>query len=336
MRKRMKLDMRQSSALEKNSSATRTRIPRWVYLVLVAAIITVGAVTSIAASDVSGAWYHGTGTQHYEYGDGLPALDRKVDAWIAPDGRYRVVIESANGPAEEFLFDGTEALVFVTPPGQDAPASVSMRQTARIIVVDGHPHHERMPTDPEYPAVKERDAFSNLVTFVRQDGMKGAYFEMEMNWTRVEPSPAQLKPSPSAAELLAKYIFDEANAETGADMSTKSVSSNSATFWDNIFTRDACVFAKNYRDAEDSYLRAYSSKRGLCERVGVTLWHGSQIAQGLCQPYGILASAESATGYVNRTRYTAWNTPTCTSHAAYWDGYLVVNYSGLSTNPWSN
>ena len=300
-------------------------------LVLVATVL----VVSAAATPVEEApWFHGVGTQHYQYGLDLGELDRSVEVWIAEDGRYRVVVTSVDGAAEEFTYDGSEALMFVTPPGQMEPLSIMRLKSPSIFAVDGFSGMDGSAAVDQ--SITERDKRSNLLTYVHTVGVEGASYELNMSWAPIESDTSLLQPSEPAAKLLSEYVFDPVYVSPGEGPSTRSVSSNSTTFWDYIFTYDACVFAKNYRDAEDSYLRAYSSARGDCGRVGVTLWHGSQIAQGLCQPYGFLSSGTSSSGYKNLSTYSAWNTPTCTSHAGWYDGYLVVNYSGLSTVPYGD
>lgn len=113
-------------------------------------------------------------------------------------------------------------------------------------------------------------------------------------------------------------------------------STESTTFYDNLYSQGPCVFAKNFRNAEHSYLRGYSSARGDCVEVAVTGWHRSQIAQGLCQVIGFRFHAMSASGYANGSTYTATQTPTCSSHAGWWDGLMVVPYLGLSTSPYND
>lgn len=56
---------------------------------------------------------------------------------------------------------------------------------------------------------------------------------------------------------------------------------------------------------------------------------------GFCS-YGNLLSTTSSSSYANRSTYSAWRTPTCTAHAGWYDGYLVVNYRGLSTVPYDD
>ncbi len=295
------------------------------------------AVASAAAKPVDEApWFHGVGTQQYDYGGEYGELDRVVEAWVAADGRYRVLVTSADGAAEEFVHDGSEALMFVTPPGQKEPLSIMKLESPNIFAVDGFAALDDNAVAEKFTAERRRDTRSNLPTYVYRTGIDGASYELNMSWEPVAADPSLLEPSEAATKLLSGYVFGPDISDPGESPSTRSISSNSATFWDYIFTYDKCVFAKNYRDAEDSYLRAYSSARGDCGRVGVTLWHGSQISQSLCQPYGFISSGTSASGYKNLSTYTAWNTPTCASHAGWYGGYLVVNYSGLSTVPYGD
>lgn len=302
-------------------------------VVMVAALVLVSA----AAKPVNEApWFHGVGTQHYDYGGEYGELDRVVEAWVAADGRYRVVVTSADGAAEEFAYDGREALMFVTPPRQREPLSIMKLKSPSIFAVDGFSALNNSAAADEFPADRRRDKVSNLPTYVHRMGVDGASYDLNMSWESIKADRSLLEPSEAAAKLLSGYEFGPDEPDPGEGPSTRSYGSNSTTFWDNIWTDGPCVFAKNYRDAEDSWLRAYSSRRGDCEDVGITLWHGSQIAQGLCQPWGILYNGASSSGYKNFSTYSAWNTPTCTSHAAWWDSYLVVPHSGLSTVPYAD
>lgn len=292
----------------------------------------------VGAQEKEPAWFYGTGSQYFDYGDDLFEVTRQVNAWVAPDGRYRVHVVSPNGASEEFIYDGTDALMFVTPPGEKVPSSIMKMDSAYLWAIDGHASLDSEGLRPRlFDAPERRDQRSSLPASVRHDGVNGASYELSMKWRAVSADESVLAPSKAASALLDGYVFEVGESEPSGP-ETRSVSSNSYTFYDNIYSEGPCVFAKNYRDAEDSYLRAYSSARGDCDKVGVTLRHGSQKqgGAGFCQAIGYLVSGTSTSGYKNYSLYTAWNTPTCTSHAGWYDGLQVVPYLGLSTNPWND
>lgn len=317
-------------------------IHRRLRIAFVALIATIAGLALASASSATAGqtdWYTGIGTQTFNYGDDV-TLERSVKAWVADDGRYRVIVKSPDGASEEFVFDGTDSFMFITPPGSKSPMSVIERDSAWLWAVEGHqvaaPEHAR-PNALSAPS--RRDTASGMSTLVEHEGIEGSSYRLEMSWSQIDPNEDLLQPAPTAIALLMQDTHDDSadNPANASGPSTRSVNSNSQTFYDNLYTQGPCVFGKNYRDAEDSYLRAYSSVQGQCDQIGVSLFHGSQKqgGAGFCEPHGLLASGTHAS-YKNYSLYTAWDTPTCTAHAGWWESLLVVNYQGLTTVPYND
>lgn len=315
--------------------------PRLAAFAVVAMLATAFATTATAATDTSSGWYYGSGTQYFDYGEDLFEVTRTVEAWVSEDGRYRVVVSSPNGATEEFLYDGKTSLMAATPPGEKEPVGVSERESAYLWAVDGHPALSNIEQPAAFADPVYRDIASGLPIAVSHLGSKGTAYELSLTWVEIGADASLLLPSDATQRLLrTRSTAPESEEVPRVEVQgpqTRSVASNSQTFYDNLYTEDACVYGKNYRDAEDSYLRAYSSVRGDCDLIGVTLRHGSQKqgGGGYCQYTGFLVGGTNAS-YKNYERYTAWNTPTCTSHAGWYNGLQVVPYLGLATIPWND
>ncbi len=59
-------------------------------------------------------WQYGTGT--YTVTDSVGSVTRSVEAWVAPDGTYRVLTTSLNrsNASEEVVFDGVKQFAYIT------------------------------------------------------------------------------------------------------------------------------------------------------------------------------------------------------------------------------
>ncbi len=160
------------------------------------------------------AWFHGTGTQHFEYGDGAGTLDRTVEAWVAADGRYRVVVVSSDdsASAEEFIYDGTDLRVFITPPHQPEPLSMTTTASPRIFAVEGFAGFE-IPEGEDLADERRADQRTNLPTYVYKKGIKGASYEFVMEWQAVAADPTLLEPSEAATDLMSST--DAASESSG-------------------------------------------------------------------------------------------------------------------------
>lgn len=162
------------------------------------AVMVSGSTAGVPASGEQ--WSYGTGTQHYEYGDQHGSLHRTVEAWVASDGRYRVVVVSDDGAAEEFTFDGVDARMFITPPGQKKPSSIVTLKSPTIFAVEGFDGFE-FPITGNEADKRLTDGRTNLPTHVYKTGIRGASYELNMKWIAIDPDSSLLAPSAQAAEI---------------------------------------------------------------------------------------------------------------------------------------
>lgn len=91
-----------------------------------AAVIVAGAAitAALATRTAPGQWTHATGTLTID----ADLLDEvtvdAVEVFTAPDGRYRVIVERADGTGEEFAFDGHVKTILITEPGGGQQAAL--------------------------------------------------------------------------------------------------------------------------------------------------------------------------------------------------------------------
>ena len=91
-----------------------------------AAVIVAGAAitAALATRTAPGQWTHATGTLTID----ADLLDEvtvdAVEVFTAPHGRYRVIVERADGTGEEFAFDGHVKTILITEPGGGQQAAL--------------------------------------------------------------------------------------------------------------------------------------------------------------------------------------------------------------------
>jgi hypothetical protein len=164
-----------------------------VGMVVLAVIL---AVTP-APSSVGGEWLYGEGVQTLYYGDQVGFLNRSVRAWVAPDGRYRVLVESLDGPdsSEEFVYDGEFQWAFVVPPGAKEASEVTKQRSPRHFAINGYRAlSSKIPTET-YPEAVRSEHPSGLPERVQivQDGKRT--YDLSMTWSAIAADASVLDPT---------------------------------------------------------------------------------------------------------------------------------------------
>ncbi len=334
-----------------------------MHLKLYRTILVLMAFSMLAIVPQAGAnneeWLYGEGNQTLDYGEPMGIVNRQVQAWVAPDGRYRVLVTSLNGPnaIEEFIYDGESQWMLVTPPGATESNGATKTETIGNFAVAGYgPLAEKAPQ--RYASSLRLEHATGLPERETIIHNGEATYDLHMKWsttptdeTVLAPTTGDLTyPTRTATRIDPSMVQGAASTGSGglfAPLVKPSVSftvqSRSQTWYNYVSANGVlCMKGKNYRDAEDDYLGAYSDgypgEFGCIWKVGVTLYENSNVNLGGWCSDGGGSFIKNSNGYAYRftSTYYADRSPTCTAHAG-WDSMYtcVVNYEGLATYPYS-
>ena len=266
---------------------------------------------------------HGVGTV-VTYHDG-GTLERSVEAWVADDGRYRVLTASLDGTgaAEEVVFDGLTQTAYVTDPGGRTSA-VEGDYSTHFAIQTGVPK----AGPGEANAVFDR-AGNGLAERVLRVFDSGTKVDFRIAWETVAYDPSLL-----TSESISTFSAETISAYLKPTPETKAAKSNSAIMT-SILDNTPCVYAYNYRNTGTGYFRASSSSRGSCLYMDESLWQGAVDGVGSCTMGHWWGSGPTAAGYSTKTARTTpdGSSPSCSNHAGWLsDWSLVVPWSGLNTS----
>jgi len=266
---------------------------------------------------------HGVGTV-VTYHDG-GTLERSVEAWVAEDGRYRVLTTSLDGTGatEEVVFDGLTQTAYVTDPGGRTSA-VEGDYSTHFAIQAGVPKAAPGETIVEFD--RAGNGLAERVLRVFDSGTK---VDLLIAWETVNYEPSLLN-SDFASTLSTETISPDLKAIPG----TRATGVNSTTFT-NILDGTSCVYAYNYRNTGTGYFRASSSSRGSCYYMDESLWKGQVDSAGSCTMSRWWGSGPTAANYSTKTVHTtpANSSPSCSNHAGWLsDWSLVTPWNGLNTS----
>lgn len=269
-------------------------------------------------------WHHTVGVQEFRYPNGQ-TLTRRVEAWITPDGRYRVKTTSLDGTqtSEEVAYDGhgTQLVLYTDPAG-----------TQQALVIENDTHF----------AVTASVGAANRQL---KDSMRTASNSGYMTYE----AGAVLQGSGSASSLNVdvpagveiKDLSDVTSPleESSSASVTHAAGSNSEIM--KNFLGYPCLRAYNYRDNSTRFFTANSHIRGTCTLVAVSIWanylgDNGGLSPPRCGLAFVAHAPDPSIGYL--PTYVSWSgyfdvNPSdraCSAHAG-WDSdhTLQVAYRGL-------
>lgn len=252
-------------------------------------------------------------------------LMRSVEAWVAQDGRYRVIVASLDGSeaSETVVFDGQRQGAVVTDPaGNQSTVEGATGQHFAVL-------WEVPKTATGQTTVLFEKAANGLMARHHIAYDSGVTSELQIDWTTTAVDNSLFRLPANTMPLTYSSADTKPSGPT-----TRASGASYATFPD--FWGSACVDAYNFRNNSNGYFRATSTSRNSCYYVSVTLWEGAATGgSGICSAIQWLGTGPTAANYsaklVNPTDPKDLS-PTCSSHAGWLsDWMLVVAWKGLNT-----
>ncbi|GBE25756.1 hypothetical protein BMS3Bbin02_02045 [bacterium BMS3Bbin02] len=231
---------------------------------------------------------------------------RSVEAWVAPDGRYRVVMTSLDdtGASEEVTFDGVTQLAYIT---DDAG-------TLKVMQGDSAAHFAVTP--------QSSNPDGQLPTAVITKFDAGVETKLEMSWTPVRGDEMLLAPTYEGTPIIVDRRAADRAATDGGGVMPLATGSRSTTF-------SNCVYAYNFVNTSTGYFRASSTYRGDCWYMDESLWTDSGVGGTSCVWAIWLGSGPAA------AKFSSWTKDTtipnrCSNHAGWTSNWsLLVAWRGL-------
>jgi hypothetical protein len=272
--------------------------PRSV-LTLVALVSLFLAVAAPRSTAQQTSWQHGNGI--YTVTDTAGSVERSVEAWVAPDGRYSVVTTSLNSSraSEEVVFDGVNQFAYIT---DDAGI-------LKVMQGDTSAHFAVTPPSPSRDGALPRSVHDVL------DG--GVETNLDMSWSDIRGDEQLLAPT-----YVGTPIVIERETPGGDNPMPLATGSRSKTF-------SNCVYAYNFVNTSTNYFRGTSSYRGSCWYMDESLWANSGVSGGSCVYGTWLGSGPTAAQFSSKYVYSSMSNK-CTNHAGWLSNWsLIVPWSGL-------
>lgn len=320
---------------------------RWIgrlTLVCLSATLVVGMVSATASSssDDGGMITAVTGKVEMHRPDGVVVVEN-IAAWVTRDGRWRVLATSDNprGLTTEWVHDG-ESTTLSSSSSAGEVLTRSWEGSEHFAVADvlaqtrmdsaGSPVTDRAAT-------VEFDAEGNVVQRTTLNPKGTPSVVERYAWDAVRYDESLLEPSlvadEKANELLGAVPHD---VGLGSPVTLSGGAKSHGTTLLSAVDYTQCAYIYNSRDPEQDWLYGKTSRRGTCIDVEVRLWRNSQVMNiGFCQYGGTLIGAGTGTYTATKSTYSAYVSPTCTSHDAYdEDGFHAVLAAGYETRDWSD
>ena len=272
-------------------------------------------------------WHHTVGVQRFRYPNG-ETLTRRVEAWITPDGRYRVKTSSLDGTqtSEEVAYDGhgTQLVLYTDPAGH---------QQALVIENDTH-----------FAVTGSAGATNRQLrdsTGTGSNGRSGGFMTYEagaINQGSGNISTFNID-VPAGVEIKDLDDVTSPPKESNSARVTRATGSNSEIM--RNFLGYPCLRAYNYRDSSTTFFTGNSHIRGSCTLVAVSIWanylgDSGGFAPPRCGLAFIAHEPDPSIGYL--PTYVSWSgyfyvypgERACSAHAG-WDSdhTLQVSYRGL-------
>ena len=288
--------------------------------------------TFLAQTTGEVSWNHTVGVQRFRYPNG-ETLTRRVEAWMTPDGRYRVKTTSLDGThaSEEVAYDGhgTQLILYTDPAG---------RQHALVIENDTH----FAVTEPAGTTNRQLRNSTGIGLNSRNSGFM-TYEAGVINQSSGNASLLNIN-VPAGVEIKDLDDVTPPPREASSDRVTRAAGSNSEIMRNLLGY--PCLRAYNYRDNSTRFFTANSNIRGTCTFVAVGIWanylgDGGPFSPPRCGLAFI--DHEPPVNIGSLPTYVSWsgyfhvypNDRACSAHAG-WDSdhTMQVSYRGLPASVW--
>lgn len=308
------------------------KVRRMVGVGLVAMLVAAPAVASAGSGRAEVGMQHGLGTVTTTHENGV--LERSVEVWYSPDGKYRVITRSLDGSqaVEEVVFNGAKQTAYIADDGGHLSVIHGDFQTHFAV--------QKVPTPGiEFGRVTTfRLALNGLADHVVREFDSGSTVELALKWETIPFDSTLLNvANPDAYSVGAKAQTAQ-GVTAGVPLLEPMASGNRSHTFNSIIDYTPCVYATNSRNTETGYFRAASNYRGSCWYMDETLWKGQATfggaSGGSCTMLQWLGSGPTAARFSSKYLYTdpANMSPTCSTHAGWLtDWSLAVPWNGLNT-----
>ena len=321
---------------------------RHISRLLGATVAVLVASASIATGQGSAAqqpeqtgWLSGIGTIRITRPETGLTSTETVDVWIAPDGRWRVLTQPASGLGltSEWMHDGTTTFLSTSMLEGD---DVAKREWA------GAGHHAVDHAVDSLQARLRTADLNNRATTVVTDaagrithrefipvGSGGGVVE-SYSWTDMEFDERLLQPT--LVDVPIGGAIEGRSPDPPPIVLSPSGAKSHGTTLLSAIDSEQCLYIYNSRDPEADWLYGKSSRVNTCVDVEVRLRRSSQVLNIRFCAYGrTIIGTATGTYSAAKSSYSAYQSPTCTSHDAHdEDGFHVVNGAGYATRDWSD
>jgi len=300
----------------------RTSFRTWLVLGALVATTVLAVSPATAEQAVGTTWSHGQG----ELLKGSKVV-RLIEAWVAPDGRYRVVSRDPAGRiTEDVAWDGETQIAWVSTEG--APAQPLLGESASHYAIDVQTPTQARPVAFDLALTKDFDR--ELPASWLRTYTDGSTVGLNITWKWGTPDAGTLARIAYVADVASSAaVMQIPDAESGPVV--QRTTGTSSTVFYSQGAPGACVYAYSFRNTSDGYYRATSQYRGNCYYMWVTLWGGSQVTNdGSCLTSYWLGSGPYRAAQISSKYVYTSAADTCSNHFGWsWDWLYWVEFAGL-------